>query len=384
MPSTYVDDQTSSRGVDDYGPAVHADALVLESARTLVRREVPLPEIGDDDALLRVEACGLCGTDHEQFTALLPGPMPFVPGHETVGVVERIGPAAAARWGVGEGERVAVEVFQSCRECNACRAHQTQRCARHGLGDMYGFVSFATGPGLWGGYATHQYLAPDSQVLRVPEGLDAVTATLFNPLGAGVRWGVTVPGTTTGDVVAVLGPGIRGISALAAARDAGASFVMVTGAGPRDASRLEMARRFGADLTVDVSMDDPVKALRTATGGALADVVVDVTAKAPSAFGQAVRLARQGGTVVVAGTRGSEDTPGFSPDHVVYKELRIVGALGVDTASYETALAMLAARTYPWDALPRAVVDLDGLPSLLELLAGERDGVPPVHGVLVP
>jgi len=361
-----------------------ARALVLESPRTLVERSLAEPEVGDDDALLRVEACGLCGTDHEQFTGLLPGPGPFVPGHETVGVIEQIGSAAAARWGVAAGDRVAVEVFQSCRTCAACQAKQTQRCERHGLGDMYGFVSVDTTPGLWGGYATHQYLAPDSQVLKVPSSLDPVIATLFNPLGAGVRWGVTVPGTKAGDVVAVLGPGVRGLSALAACKDAGASFVMVTGAGPRDAPRLEMARRFGADLVVDVLTDDPVKALRTATGGALADVVVDVTAKAPAAFGQAVRLARNGGTVVVAGTRGGEDTPGFSPDHVVYKELRIVGALGVDTASYDAALAMLARGTYPWDELPRSVVGLDDLPSLLELFAGERDGVPPIHGVLAP
>jgi alcohol dehydrogenase len=361
-----------------------ARALVLEAPRQLVERTLPMPHTTDDDALLRVEACGLCGTDHEQFTGLLPGPGAFIPGHETVGVIEEIGSKAAERWGVEQGDRVAVEVFQSCRTCKACTAKQTQRCERHGLGDMYGFVNVDTAPGLWGGYATHQYLAPDSQVLKVPPSLDPVLATLFNPLGAGVRWGVTVPGTKEGDIVAVLGPGVRGLSALAACKDAGASFVMVTGAGERDAPRLDMARRFGADLVVDVLADDPVKALRTATGGALADVVVDVTAKAPAAFGQAVRLARTGGTVVVAGTRGGDDTPGFSPDHVVYKELRILGALGVDTASYTTALAMLDRANHPFADLPRAVVGLDALPSLLELFAGEREGVPPVHGVLAP
>ena len=109
------------------------EALVLEEPRRLVRRELPLPEVGDDDALLRVEACGLCGTDHELFTGeLFPG-YAFVPGHETIGVIERIGPAAAARWEVREGDRVAVEVYQSCRECGACRAGDTRRCERHGL-----------------------------------------------------------------------------------------------------------------------------------------------------------------------------------------------------------------------------------------------------------
>jgi alcohol dehydrogenase len=360
-----------------------ARALVLEEPRKLVAREIKVPEIGDDEALLRVEACGLCGTDHEQYTGHLPTGYAFVPGHETVGVIERIGGAAARRWGVAAGDRVAVEVFQSCRLCDACRAGAYQRCERHGLADMYGYIPVDTPPGLWGGYAQYQYLGPDAIVHPVPSAVDPVVATLFNPVGAGVRWGVTVPGTKPGDTVAVLGPGVRGLSVLAAVQDAGAEFVMVTGRGARDTERLAVARDFGADLVVDSADADPVRALRDVTGG-LADVVVDVTAKAPEAFAQAVALARPAGTVVVAGTRGAPAPPDFWPDHIVFKELRIVGALGVNSAAYRAALALLATGRYPFADLPRRVAGLDNAEGLIQSLAGEGEAPPPVHGVIAP
>jgi alcohol dehydrogenase len=286
--------------------------------------------------------------------------------------------------GCGRRRPVAVEVFQSRRACAACRAGEYRRCESHGLADMYGFIAVDRAPGLWGGYAEYQYLVPDSIVLPVPANLDAIVTTLFNPLGAGIRWGAVVPGTSRGDVVAVLGPGIRGLCAAVAAKEAGAGFVMVTGLGARDAERLALASKFGPDLAVDVAKDDPLAALTTATGG-LVDVVVDVTARAPAAFAQAIALARPAGTVVVAGTRGfGVGAPGFSPDMVVFKELRILGALGVDVTAYRAALELLASGRYPFESLARRCVQLDDAEDLLATMAGERDDVPPVHGVLTP
>jgi alcohol dehydrogenase len=362
--------------------AANAAALVLDTPRHFEQRDLTLPEIGDDDALLRVEACGLCGTDHEQFTGdLFPG-FAFVPGHESVGVIEQIGTRAAARWNVRRGDRVAVEVFMSCRECDPCRSGAYRRCTRHGLADMYGCIPVERAPGLWGGYAQYQYLAPDSMLLPIGAALDPVVATLFNPLGAGIRWAVTLPETAPGAIAVVLGPGVRGLSAAAALKHAGAQFVMVTGRGKRDKQRLAIAKEFGADVVVDVDREDAARALRAATG-TLADVVVDVTAKAPDAFAQAVQLAAPGGTVVVAGTRGRTDTPGFHVDSLVYKELRVLGALGVDAPAYRAALDLLAAGIYPFAELPRRTVEFSGLPELLSSMAGEG-APPPVHGVLVP
>jgi alcohol dehydrogenase len=158
---------------------------------------------------------------------------------------------------------------------------------------------------------------------------------------------------------------------------------MVTGYGERDAERLATARAFGADLTVDVAVDDPSRALKTATGG-LADVVVDVTAKAPAAFAQAISLARPGGTVVVAGTRGTPGAPGFDPDLIVYKELRILGALGVDVTAYRAALDVLASGRYPFDRLPSRRIGFAGLEDVLRSMAGESSETPPLHGVFIP
>lgn len=361
-----------------------AHALVLETPRRLEPAEFDLPEVGADSGLLRVEACGLCGTDHEQWSGKLHGGRPFIPGHESVGIIESIGTEAAQRWGVTAGDRVAVEVFQRCGRCDACRAGNYRLCANHGIGDMYGFIPADREPHLWGGYATHQFLAPDTLLLPVPDSLDPVVATLFNPIGAGIRWGVTLPRLSPDETVAVLGPGIRGLSAAAAAREAGAGFIMVTGFGPRDADRLAAARDFGADLTVDVAQTDPAKALREATDGG-ADVVVDVTANAPTAFAQAIRVAAVGGRVTVAGTRGFDaEAPGFHPDELVMKELQVRGALGVDATAYTAAFDLLASGRYPFADLPRRVVGLDGVHDLLAAMAGESDDTAPIHGVVTP
>lgn len=361
---------------------VQVRAQVLHAPRRLELEtlEVELPPEG---GLLEVEACGLCGTDHEQYSGVLPGAYPFIPGHEIVGVVREISTAASERLGVGPGTRVAVDIFQSCRSCKACESGDFRNCAGHGLSDTYGFISTKKPPSLWGGYSQLVYLSVDAVVHEVPKSLDPAVATLFNPLGAGIRWGVKVPGLKPGETVAILGPGIRGISALAACKAAGAGFVMVTGKGERDLPRLEVAERFGADAAVDIDRDDPVTVLKKRSGG-LADVVLDVTAKAPAALAQAVALAAPGGRIVLAGTKGSSETPGFVPDIVIYKEITIIGALGVDSASYEEALALLASEKFPFAGVPRRVVPLEAAQEMLEKMGGEGKDPPPLHALVAP
>ncbi len=345
-----------------------------------------MPEIGDDDGILRVEACGLCGTDHEFYTGDFAATWPygFVPGHETVGVVEALGPAAAEQWNVAVGDRVVVANRRACRTCDRCRAGMLAACRTYGTASgSYGMVTADVAPSLWGGYATHHYLAPGSVLHPVPANLGPVEATLFNPLGAGIAWAIELPETQPGDVVCVLGPGIRGLACAVAAKSAGASFVMVTGLGARDASRLEAARRLGVDLAVDVSEQDPVTALREATGG-LADVVVDVTARAPQAFAQAIELAGRGGRVVVAGARGGRVTIEFEPDLIAARALRLLGASSVSTSAQRRAIDLVASGAFDANSVTRRTAGFDDIGELLLLMAGERDEIPPIHAVFVP
>ena len=142
-------------------------------------------------------------------------------------------------------------------------------------------------------------------------------------------------------------------------------------------------REFGADLAVDVATTDPVRALTRSCGFARRcgrRRHRERTGRArPGRVARARRAARSCWPARVA----SGDTPGFEPDLVVYKELRILGALGVDAVAYRAALDLLAAGRYPFAELPRRIVGLDNVDDLIRAMAGEGDP-PPVHGVVAP
>jgi len=130
--SLIVDEAVRRKRLDSAGGAVlgcamrTSRAVVQTAPRRLELRELPVPEIDDDSALLRIEACGICGSDAEQYAGVLPVRLPVVPGHEPLGVIERIGDRAAKRWSVNVGDRVAVESIIRCGHCRACIAGRYQ------------------------------------------------------------------------------------------------------------------------------------------------------------------------------------------------------------------------------------------------------------------
>jgi threonine dehydrogenase-like Zn-dependent dehydrogenase len=359
-------------------------AIVQTGPRQLELRELPVPDIADDSALLRVEACGICGSDAEQYAGVLPVRFPLVPGHEPLGIIEAIGDAAATRWGVDVGDRVAVEALIPCGHCRACLAGQYQRCRGRG-GTMFGhgYVPLGEPPGLWGAYADVMYLDSCSIVHRMRADLPAGIAVMFNPLGAGFRWAVELPRTGPGDTVLVLGPGQRGLASVIAARAAGADTIIVTGL-TRDAPKLALARALGADHTIDVEAEDLRRRVAELTGGRGADVVVEVTANAPEPVADALYCAAPGGRVVLAGVKGFRDVPGFVSDLVVVKELALLGAFGVTAHAYEAAIRLIESGRVALDRLHTHEFPLEEAERAIRTLAGEVPGVTSIHSCLRP
>ncbi len=351
-------------------------AMVLTAPKRLEPRELPLPPLDADSALLRVEVCGICGSDYEQFAGVLRTPTPVIPGHEPLGLIAAIGDRAAARWGVDVGDRVAVENMISCRFCAPCLGGRSHLCEKR---KIYSYVPLSEPPALYGAYSQYLWLHPNSVVHKVSRELPAELAVMFNPLGAGFRWAVEIPELHPGESLVILGPGQRGLSSVLAARAAGAGTIIVTGL-TADRGKLELAKRFGASHTIDVQQEDARKRIRELTGGRGADVVLDVSSYALEPVAQALDYVAAGGRIVLAGVKGFRPVPEFVSDKIVMKEIRISGAIGVTSTAYRNAIRLIESRTTPIAEMHTHDFPLaDAAEAIRALEQGES-----IHSVLVP
>lgn len=360
-------------------------AVVLIEPRTVELRTFPTPGIGPDEGLLQIEACGICGTDYEQYLGDVPKqpyytPYPVVLGHEPLGIIAAIGARASERWGVRVGDRVAVRTGYGCGRCEACRRFQAHRCPSRG--GTYGFTDVGTPPFLWGGYADYMYLSPYSAVCKVRPDIPAQIAVMFNPLAAGLSWARSVPQTRPGEQVVILGPGQRGLCAVVAAREAGAGKIVVTGL-TRDRHKLALARELGADIVIDAEREDVVEAVREATGGG-ADVIVDTTPLATEPVAQAIAVAARRARIVLAGLKGRRATRDVFADDIIYKELRILGTLSTLYDDFVAAIGLIESGKYPLEKLHTHSFALEEAEEALQTLAGLRPDQSAIQVAIVP
>ena len=291
-------------------------------------RAYPLPSsIEPLGALVRIELAGVCGTDVHLWKGQLPIPCPIILGHETVGVIEKLGEDLDKDWSgkpLRIGDRITWSAGMLCGHCHICTVFRLPtRCLNR---SAYG-ISFACDkpPHFSGGYAEYIYLRPGTAIFGVSEvSTEAV-------IGAGCALvtaihGIERMGISFGDSVVIQGSGPVGLAALAIAKSSGASKTIVIG-GP--AARLELSRTFGADQTIDIdACPDPAVRLdmvREYTAGYGADAVIECVG-APGVVSEGLEMCRDGGRYLVLGHYGDAGTAPINPHVITRKQLTIYGS----------------------------------------------------------
>ena len=302
-------------------------ALVYHGPGQKAWEDVPKPTlVSDTDAIVRVDAVTICGTDLH----ILKGDVPAVTdgrivGHEAVGTVEAVGSGVKT---VKVGDRVLVSCITACGTCRFCREARYGQCLGGG-----GWILGHKIDGTQAEYVRVPFA--DTSTYPVPAGVaDEDILMLADILPTGYEVGVLNGVVRPGDVVAVVGAGPVGLAAIMGARLFSPSHIVAIDLSD---SRLEAAKQFGADVTINNSLEDADAIVAELTGGLGADVSIEAVG-VPAAFEQAVRLARPGGHVANIGVHGEPVT--LHLEDLWIRDLTITTGL-VDTFTTPTLLRLL-------------------------------------------
>jgi len=356
-------------------------AATTTGRRTTELREYPAPEIPPDAGLLRIEAAGVCGTDWQTYNQDKPA---RIMGHENVGRIYKIGPIAAARWGLKEGDRVALEEYLPCGHCGFCRSGEFRLCeateARRPGAMRYGTTPITQPPALWGGFSQYQYLHPNSVFHRVPDNVPAELLAMCLPVGNGIQWMCFDGGAGPGKSVLIQGPGQQGLACAAAAKTAGADLVIVSGL-DRDQHRLEIARKMGADHVIFAEREDVVGRTLELTAGRGVDISLDA-AGGPNTLVLAIRAAKKNGKVLFAAAPATM-APEFNVNDLLAKRLTLRPCRGHSFESVELAIQNIVSRKFPYQLMATHRFGLADVDLAIRSLGGE--GAPgAIHVTVIP
>lgn len=325
-------------------------ALVPKPNSPVELREVAEPDLEPNSALLQVEISEVCGTDVYLQQGRLSGvPYPLIPGHVSVGRLQKIRGELLDVEGrrFEEGDRVTfLDVHRTCNACWYCLvAKAATRCPQR---KVYG-ITYGLDDGLSGGWATHIYLKPGTRCIRMdatPETFMAGGCALPTSLHAVERGNIRI-----GDTVLVLGSGPVGINAIVMSLMRGALRVLCIGA-PQ--ARLEAAGAAGAANTLNIETHDEDRRLEwvlNETSGRGADVTIEATG-VPEAVVQAMRFTRDAGTMVVVGQYTDHGPASFNPhSDLNRKHLDVHGCWGSDFSHFYRGAQIVTHRPQPWSSM---------------------------------
>ncbi|MFP3125143.1 alcohol dehydrogenase AdhP [Ectobacillus funiculus] len=263
-------------------------AIVNEFKQQLEIKEVPIPEIGYGEVLVKIKACGVCHTDLHAAHGDWPikPKLPLIPGHEGVGIVEEVGPGVTS---IKTGDAVGIPwLYSACGECEYCLTGRETLCP-HQLNAGYSVD---------GGYAEY-CKAPANYIVKIPNGLSFEEVSPIFCAGVTTYKALKVSEAQPGDWVAIYGIGGLGHVALQYAKAMGFNVIAVD----IQDDKLELATKLGADITINGLKVDPVQEIYERVGGVQSAISVAVTKRA---FEQAYRSVKRGGTLVVVGLPNDE------------------------------------------------------------------------------
>lgn len=308
-------------------------AAVLHAFNDLRVQEFDVPEPGPLEVLMKVQSCAICGTDPSLISKGWPGLPPFgtfIPGHEYSGEIVALGPHVTQ---FKVGDRVAIESHKGCGHCMNCKRGRYTICLNYGNNEVghrhYGFTSN-------GGYA--QYAVNHiSTLYKIPDSVSYDEAALVTT-AACVHFALdNIGGFLGGETVAVLGPGAIGLMAVQLSKALGATKVILTGTND---SRLEVGRKVGADVVVNVKRDDPVKIVWDVSNGWGADLVVECSGTGP-AVQQAIDMAARGGRISLTGV--PHGLASVNLHRFVMDDMRASGVRGEGMGDCARSLALMGA-----------------------------------------
>ncbi|OGL06825.1 MAG: hypothetical protein A3H48_04795 [Candidatus Rokubacteria bacterium RIFCSPLOWO2_02_FULL_71_18] len=313
-------------------------------------REVPIPEVEPDAVLVKVALATVCGSDLHFWRGDAPLRLPddgWIFGHEMTGRVAKLG-ARVKTDSLGrplkEGDRVAYTYFYPCGRCHACLNNEPAACPAK-IERPLGPSQF---PHFHGAFAEYYYLRPRGALFLVPDALSDALVAPVNCALSQVIFGLAKAGLRFGGSVVIQGAGGLGVQAAAVARDMGAATVIVI---DQLAGRLELARAFGADHTINLKevaeRKDRVALVRTWTGGNGADVACDFVGF-PQVIPEGIEMLRSGGTYLEVGTISRGAKVELEPSLLVWGSKKIVGMLQYDPWVIPRALDFLMRNRARW------------------------------------
>jgi threonine dehydrogenase-like Zn-dependent dehydrogenase len=345
-------------------------AAVMTAPKTTELREIPIPDLPSDAGLLRVLANGVCGSDvgkyaNQKFA-------PSILGHEIVGVIEKLGDAARARWGVSEGDCVALEEYLACGHCDYCRTGEYRSCfetdAQRSGTIRYGSTSLDVAPALYGGQSRYLYLHPRTIFHRVPKGLAPRIAAMALPIGNGFQWTYLDGAAGPGKTVVIIGPGQQGFGCVVAAAASGADNVIIAGLS-RHKERFETAKKLGATHAVALDDGDPREQISEITDGRMADIVLEVSGGGPEIINGGLAFVKKRGTMLC--TAYKKGPVPLNIDRVIQYQVNLRGTRGHSFHAVELALRAMKAGKIPFDLISTHVFGLKDTDHALRLVGGE-------------